>query len=566
MLCIIQARLSSKRLPKKVLMNLNGKKIIQHVVDQVLKVKDITKVVVATSNNEEDLKIYDYCRKNSIDCIRGPLNDVSKRFVNVLQEYNYKSFIRISGDSPLINPRIISKAIKIYNNGKFDIVTNVFPRSYPKGMSVEILNKKILLNNYLKFDTVEKEHVTSHFYKNFKKFKIKNFSLRKSYNDLNFSIDTKDDFKRISKILSLLNKNNKNTNTSFSLKNILLLNKNFITKNTKKINAGVIGLGVGRRHLEIYLSNKNINSVSVCDLNKSKYKDIISHNKNINYENNAKDLIQDKDISILSIASYDNYHKLQLIDALIMGKNVFVEKPICTSQNELREIKKVVRKNSINKISCNFVLREHPYFKYYKKIIDENKIGQIYHIEGEYNYGRIEKITKGWRGKIKDYSVVNGGGVHIIDLFLWYVNSKIDNVYALGNNISTKSNKQIKFDDNVVSIFKFKNNVTGKITSNFSSQTPHHHTISIYGTKGSIIHNRELSILYIKNKKGISKRIINLNINNNYKEKILNNFINVVVNNTESIINKNQIFEVMSVALAITKSNLSKKIEKVKYE
>ena len=562
MLCIIQARSSSKRLPNKVLMEINGKKIIQHVIDQVLNIINISNLIVATSNNKDDVKVYNYCKKNSINCIKGSLNDVSKRFIKVLEKYKHDSFIRINGDSPLTDPKIIAKAIRIFNDGNYDIVTNVFPRSYPKGMSVEIIKKKILIDNYSKFDSLEKEHVTSHFYKKYKKFNIKNFSLKKNYSNINLSIDTRDDFYRIKKIINLLGYKNK----KILLKDILKLNKktNFINKSI--INAGVIGLGVGKRHLDTYLSNNKINTVSVCDFNKRKYKDITSSKKNIKFENSADDLIKDKDINILSIASYDNYHAQQIIKALNYKKNIFIEKPICTNEKELTQIKKVLKRNFQNNISCNFVLRENPYFKYYKKIINNHIIGTIYHIEGEYNYGRLEKITSGWRGKITDYSVVNGGGVHIIDLFLWYINSKIETVYAIGNNISTKSKKNIKFDDNIVSIFKFKNNVTGKITSNFSSQTPHHHTISIYGTKGSIIHNKEISILYLKNKNGISKKIINFKVNKNYKEKILNNFINVVVNKVESIISKNQILQVMSIALAITKSNKSKKIERVKYD
>ena len=124
-----------------------------------------------------------------------------------------KYFIRISGDSPLIDKSIINKMIKILkeSNNRYDLITNIFPRSFPKGQSVEIIKTSIIEKNIHKFNKIDKEHVTNYFYKNYRYFKIKNFSLKKKHNKINLSVDTKQDLKRI------LNKFNKNEFENFRM-------------------------------------------------------------------------------------------------------------------------------------------------------------------------------------------------------------------------------------------------------------------------------------------------------------------------------------------------------------
>ena len=99
----------------------------------------------------------------------------------------------------MIDYKIINKSIAILkkNTKKYDIITNVFPRSFPKGQSVEIINTKILENNINNFNSYEKEHVTQYFYKYSNKFFIKNFSLKKNSKIIKLSVDTRSDLNRI---------------------------------------------------------------------------------------------------------------------------------------------------------------------------------------------------------------------------------------------------------------------------------------------------------------------------------------------------------------------------------
>jgi spore coat polysaccharide biosynthesis protein SpsF (cytidylyltransferase family) len=119
-----------------------------------------------------------------------------------------ESFMRICGDSPLIDHNLIDKAISKFDVKKYDILTNIFPRSYPKGQSIEIINSKIFQKIILLFkNNNNKEHVKTYFYENFKKFKIYKLKNDINQSNINLSIDTIEDFNRMKKLLFYSNFN-----------------------------------------------------------------------------------------------------------------------------------------------------------------------------------------------------------------------------------------------------------------------------------------------------------------------------------------------------------------------
>ena len=192
--------MSSKRLPMKMLKSINGKILLDRVYSQVKKVKSIKKIIVATSTNKKDDLIFNFCKKNGIEINRGPLNDVSKRFLEILNIYKPKYFVRISGDSPFMLPSVINKGIDLFKSHNFDLVTNIFPRSFPKGLSVEIIRSRKFIESYSFQNKFQKEHVTNFFYENFKQYRIKNFTLSTNCNDLSLCVDTYKDLLNIRKI------------------------------------------------------------------------------------------------------------------------------------------------------------------------------------------------------------------------------------------------------------------------------------------------------------------------------------------------------------------------------
>ena len=203
MLAIIQARTSSKRFKNKILFPIHGIPLIKHVVNQVKKSKKITRIIVATSKDKTDDKFTKYLKQERILYFRGELNNVALRIYTLANKKKAKYFVRINGDSPIIDHKIIDRAINISKKLKknFDIVTNVYPRTFSKGQSVEIIKTNILKKNITNFSDSEKEHVTKYFYKNSRKFCIKNFTSKDKKKIMKMSVDTKKDLKNILNIL-----------------------------------------------------------------------------------------------------------------------------------------------------------------------------------------------------------------------------------------------------------------------------------------------------------------------------------------------------------------------------
>lgn len=202
MLVIIQARMSSNRLPGKVLMPLAGKPMLAWIVERVVAANYVSRVIVATSNEVDDDSIASYCKKYSIPCFRGNLLDVASRMMEAVKKEKADCFVRISGDSPLIDSKLIDQAIKIYYENEYDLVTNVLKRTFPKGQSVEVLRTKTFIETYPIMNNVEREHVTFYYYLHPEKFKIFNFISKEiTAEKVQFSVDTYEDYQIINALI-----------------------------------------------------------------------------------------------------------------------------------------------------------------------------------------------------------------------------------------------------------------------------------------------------------------------------------------------------------------------------
>lgn len=200
---IVQARMSSKRLPGKVLRNILGKPLLGYVLDRVERSEHISEVIVATSMESEDDSVAQYCRERKTAVYRGELADVASRFVEISEGYSLDAFVRICADSPLLDQNIINRAFEIYFDSRPDIVTNVAKRSYPKGQSVEVLRAETFCQSYRAMvSPVEKEHVTSYFYKYENDFNIINFKYEDDLSHVQLSVDTEEDLESIQNIIS----------------------------------------------------------------------------------------------------------------------------------------------------------------------------------------------------------------------------------------------------------------------------------------------------------------------------------------------------------------------------
>lgn len=206
MIVIIQARNSSKRLPYKTSYIFKNKTILDRVISSVKRSKKIKKIIVATSNLKKDDIIIKNCKKHNLNYYRGSHLNVAKRFYEILLNEKSKFFMRISADSPFLDYKLINKSINLINKNNhlnLDIVSNVFPRSFPKGQSIEIINRETYLKNYYLFKNKKfKEHVTLFFYQNAKKFKIINFKSKIKFNNVSLAVDEKKDLIKYKKIVN----------------------------------------------------------------------------------------------------------------------------------------------------------------------------------------------------------------------------------------------------------------------------------------------------------------------------------------------------------------------------
>ena len=144
-----------------------------------------------------------YLKKKKIKYFRGSLNNVAKRLYDTALSEKQKYFLRISADSPLIDFHLINQIINLFEkNKKFDLITNVFPRTFPSGQSVEIIKTSIIARNLKFFSKLDKEHVTRYFYRNYSKFKIKNIKNKKRNFNNKLSIDTINELKMLLNIYS----------------------------------------------------------------------------------------------------------------------------------------------------------------------------------------------------------------------------------------------------------------------------------------------------------------------------------------------------------------------------
>jgi len=203
MLAIIQARSSSRRLPRKALMQINSTPLIGWTIKRLQQSQLVSKIVVATSDSTDDDDLANYVEKLNIGVYRGCLEDVVTRFLNVIELFRVDAFVRVCGDSPLIDPKLIDHAIALYTRQNCDLVTNVFPRTFPKGQSVEVIYSQAFIDAWRRNPLdLSREHITEIFYRNPSNFKIINFSNKDDLSAVQLSVDTLQDFKMILQIAS----------------------------------------------------------------------------------------------------------------------------------------------------------------------------------------------------------------------------------------------------------------------------------------------------------------------------------------------------------------------------
>jgi len=205
---IIQARMGSSRLPGKIMKKLNGKPIIQHILEFLKFTKTADKIVIATTTLPEDDIIESFSKKFSIDCFRGDPNNVLKRYYDCAKKFNADLVVRLTADNPLIDPNLVDELVSMCRNNRCDYTSNCLHITYPYGYSTcEVLTFSIL--KYLcenKTDPQTIEHVTFFIRQNPHLFNVQEIKAPSKLSRPNWrlSVDTEEDFQLMEKIFSHL--------------------------------------------------------------------------------------------------------------------------------------------------------------------------------------------------------------------------------------------------------------------------------------------------------------------------------------------------------------------------
>jgi len=177
------------------------------VLESLAQLDELAQTVVATSTDPSDDPIASFCERFGSLCFRGPLDNVAERFRQASRTYDFSAFVRVSGDSPLLDQRLVARAIALYDESLADLATNVFPRTFPAGMSVEVVRSESFERVVPSLtDPDDREHVTSYFYRHADEFRIVNFAGDVPRRDVHLAVDTPEQFDFVARIVTRMNR------------------------------------------------------------------------------------------------------------------------------------------------------------------------------------------------------------------------------------------------------------------------------------------------------------------------------------------------------------------------
>lgn len=322
-----------------------------------------------------------------------------------------------------------------------------------------------------------------------------------------------------------------------------------------RLRAGVIGLGVGMQHALAFQEHAAVDLVAVCDLDPTRLAAARAVWPDIRTYERADDLLGAEDIDIVSIASFDHDHAHQVVQALQSGKHVFAEKPLCRTEDELAAIAAALHRNPRLRLSSNTILRRSPRFVAVKQSIEDGTLGRMFYVEADYVYGRLHKLTEGWRGRSPGYSVMLGGGVHMVDLLLWLTGGRVIEVTAYGNDIAGRdANSSFVGSDFTVALLRFENGLIGKVSANFGSVHPHYHRLLLYGTKATFENRLGPAELWTSRDADQPPKLLDIPYLGMRKGDLIASFIDAIIGRGQPLVDEADVFTTMQVCLAIDKS------------
>lgn len=201
-LCVVQARMGSTRLPGKVVQEVGGRPMLRFMLDRLAGASGL-RTVVATSDLDRDDVVEDVARLAGIPVVRGPEDDVLARFVCALDAHPARTVVRLTADCPLTDPALVAAVVERHLAARADYTSNVFPRTYPKGLDVEVMTRDALVVAHAEAtDPVEREHVTPFLYRRPERFRLVNVRQDPPLGAQRWTVDTPDDLEFVRRVVA----------------------------------------------------------------------------------------------------------------------------------------------------------------------------------------------------------------------------------------------------------------------------------------------------------------------------------------------------------------------------
>lgn len=331
---------------------------------------------------------------------------------------------------------------------------------------------------------------------------------------------------------------------------------------TRLLGVGAVGLGVGEQHARAYLRTRRCTVHWLYDLDAERATRLageLGAQAAVSFEQ----ILQDPMVEALSLASYDDAHAEQVLAALDAGKHVFVEKPLCRSHEEATAIK-ARWLHAGRHLTSNLVLRAAPLYAWLRDAIASGRLGVVYAFDGDYLYGRLDKITDGWRKDVPAYSVIQGGAIHLVDLMLWLTGQRPESVTASGSSLATRETA-FRYHDFAAATFKFSSGLVGRITANFGCVHRHHHVVRVFGTKGTFIYDDRGARLHESRDPESSVRAVEHASLPATKGDLIPGFVEAVLDGRDPVESGQHEFDVVSVCLAADRAIATERVERVDY-
>lgn len=204
---LIVCRLDSRRLPGKVLREVHQRPLLAYAIERCRKIVALGGVlVVATTDRQIDDPIAHFSAESRLPLFRGDEQDVAGRLLECARSFGLEWFFRLNADSPFVEPSLLAEAWQVAARGGCDFVTNLLPRSYPYGVSVELIRTEAFERAYRQMtDTADREHVTRFLYRNIHAFRYVNLAREgRDLSALRLTVDTPEDFELFARAVETL--------------------------------------------------------------------------------------------------------------------------------------------------------------------------------------------------------------------------------------------------------------------------------------------------------------------------------------------------------------------------